>query len=308
MSIALLVTDRDLSVLRRGITKKLPGIKVQAWPDITTPEQVEFAVVWQQAKNSWAQMPNIKVISSLGAGCDFIFSDPQLPQDVKVTRIVDPGLAEQMAEYVLGALLMLKCQFVTYIRQQQQNNWQVQQKIHQQQKVTILGVGKIGDVVANRLMNNGFNVTGWSRTKKEGRGYPVFFGKTQLAQAVTGADYVISILPNTPATQNLIDKTFLALLTVNCYLINVGRGQVINERDLLDALDKKVLQGAVLDVFNSEPLVKSHEYWQHKSVVLTPHISAITDQQVIIDQIVDNYNNFKSGLSLNNEVDASKGY
>ncbi|WDE04029.1 glyoxylate/hydroxypyruvate reductase A [Thalassomonas viridans] len=308
MSIALLVTDRDLTVLSEGLRQALPGVKIQCWPDIEHPHEVEFAVAWQQPKNCWARLPALKVVSSLGAGCDGLLSDPALPENVLITRIVDPGLSEQMAEYVLGAVLMLKCRFTAYFRQQMQSSWQMLPKENRRQKVTILGVGSIGEVVAKRLMANGFEVCGWRRSEKRHPDFNVYFGNDQLEQAVGDADYVVSILPNTPATKGVIDKTFLARLKPGCYLINVGRGQAVNDDDLLDALDNQIIAGAVLDVFNAEPLPEDHAFWQHEGVFLTPHISAITDQQEIIAQIAGNYKKFQQGLLPDNLVDATKGY
>ncbi|WP_281556505.1 glyoxylate/hydroxypyruvate reductase A [Thalassomonas sp. RHCl1] len=308
MSIALLVTDRDLTVLAQGLKQALPGVNIQCWPDISQPEEVEFAVAWQQPKNCWAKLPGLKVISSLGAGCDALFSDPDLPSNVQITRIVDPGLSGQMAEYVLASILMLKCRFVAYFKQQQQANWQVLPKENRRQKVTILGVGSIGEVVAKRLMDNGFEVSGWRRSQKAHPDYRVYYGQDQLEQAVADADYVVSILPNTPATQGLIDKGFFEKLKSGCFLINVGRGQAVNDSDLIDALDKQVIAGAVLDVFNHEPLPEDHAFWRHESVILTPHISAITDQQEVIAQIAGNYKKFQQGQLLDNLVDIDKGY
>ena len=308
MSIALLVTDRDLTVLSEGLRQALPGVKIQCWPDIGQPQEVEFAVAWQQPKNCWADLPALKVISSLGAGCDALFSDPALPENVLITRIIDPGLSEQMAEYVLGAVLMLKCRFASYFKQQMQASWQVLPKENRRQKVTILGVGNIGEVVAKRLIANGFDVCGWRRSEKKHPDFRVYYGKDQLQQAVCDTDYVVSILPDTPATRGIIDKTFLAMLKPGCYLVNVGRGQAVNDSDLIDALDRQVIAGAVLDVFNLEPLPEDHAFWQHESVFLTPHISAITDQQEVIAQIAGNYKKFQQGVLPDNLVDAGRGY
>ncbi|WDE00442.1 2-hydroxyacid dehydrogenase [Thalassomonas actiniarum] len=308
MSIALLVTDRNLTVLAQGLKQALPGVNIQCWPDITQPEEVEFAVAWQQPKNCWAKLPALKVISSLGAGCDALLSDPGLPGNVRITRIVDPGLSGQMAEYVLASILMLKCRFTAYFRQQQQASWQVLPKESRRQKVTLLGVGSIGEVVAGRLMNNGFEVSGWRRSQKTHPDYRVYYGQDQLGQALADADYVVSILPNTPATQGLINKAFFEKLKPGCFLINVGRGQAVNDGDLIDALDKQVIAGAVLDVFNQEPLPEDHAFWRHESVLLTPHISAITDQQEVIAQIAGNYKRFQQGQLLDNLVDVAKGY
>lgn len=307
MSIALLITDRNLSTLYHGLKKQLPDVEIQCWPNINKPEKVRFVVAWQHPENCWQQFPNLKVIISLGAGCDGLLNDPYLPSNIMVTRIVDSGLAEQMAEYVLGAILLIKRRFNDYLTQQKNQQWQPLAPIAGK-KVAVLGIGEIGDKVATTLVSFGYQVVGWSRTEKTPRSYQTFYGKAQLANAVANADFVVSTLPLTAETQYLLNAAFFKLLSNNAWLINVGRGKVINEHDLVTALTNNQFQGAILDVMVSEPLAKKHSFWQHPNIVITPHISAITDQKTIIKQIADNYLSMKIGRAFKNIVDFVKGY
>lgn len=307
MSIALLITDRNLSTLYHGLQMQLPGVDIQCWPNITKPEKVRFVVAWQQPDNCWQKFPRLSVISSLGAGCDGLLNDPLLPENVIITRIVDSSLAEQMAEYVLCAILLIKRRFNDYFKQQEEQKWQPLAPIIGK-KVTVLGVGKIGDKVATTLVACGYQVVGWSRTEKSPRSYPMYYGKTQLPQALTDVDFVVSTLPFTAETKHSLNDDFFKLITNKAWLINVGRGQVLNEQDLLSALTNNYIQGAVLDVVENEPLAENHLFWHHPNIIITPHVSAITDQQAVIAQITENYLFMNAGKTLNNRVDLKTGY
>jgi len=307
MSIALLVTDRDLSTLSQGLAAQLPDVDIQCWPYIDQPEKVEFVVAWRQPENCWQQFINLKAISSLGAGCDGLLSDPHLPKNIPITRIVDEGLAEQMAEYVLAAILQIKCRFNEFFKHQQHCKWLPIERF-KGKKVTVLGIGAIGDKVVRCLQENNFHVSGWAKNMKQGKCYPIFYGNNQLADAVKDADYIVSTLPFTHETNNLLDKKLFQIIPKHTWLINVGRGQVVNEQDLLSALNKQQLAGAVLDVFQQEPLPVEHPFWQHDKVIITPHISAITDQKAILAQIVTNYKNLQAGKPLINLVNIKNGY
>jgi glyoxylate/hydroxypyruvate reductase len=307
MSIALLITDRDLTRLEQGIKQTLPEVKVQAWPNITEPEHVEFAIAWRQPANIWQQFPALKAVSSFGAGCDGILSDLSLPEHIQVTRIVDPELAQQMAEYVLMAVLMLSRNMPRYVAQQRQSIWQPAKR-GRGKNVTLLGVGAIGDVVAQRLLSNGYRVSGWARSKKNTRDYPVYAGRQQLANALQQADFVVNLLPHTAATEQLINQDVLALMPTSCYLINVGRGATLDEQALQQALQQNLLAGAMLDVFATEPLAAAHPFWQNDKILITPHVSAITSQQCVIEQLCANYQRLILNEPLLNLVDKQLGY
>jgi len=307
MSIALLITDRNLTTLYQGLQKQLPNVEIQCWPKITDPEKVSFVIAWQQPENCWQQFPNLSVISSLGAGCDGLLNDPDFPQNVILARIIDSGLADQMAEYVIGAILLVKRRFNDYFKQQQNKQWQNLSPI-KGKKVTVLGIGEMGSKVAKMLVACGYQVVGWSRSEKSPRNYQTFYGKAQLALAVENADFVVSTLPLTTDTKYFINADFFNLLSNSVWLINVGRGQVVNEQDLLIALANKRIKGAVLDVVEHEPLTANHPFWQHPDIVITPHICAITDQQTVINQISENYLLMKADKALNNNVNIQKGY
>jgi len=307
MTIGLLITDRNLDALVKGIKTYLPDINVATWPNISALSSCDFIVTWRQPSNIWKELPNTQIVCSLGAGVDGIINDKYLPKNAKIIRIVDQSLSKQMADYVLGVILMKRIQLDAYIKQQTKVEWlPKERKIGN--KVVLLGVGKLGQVVGETLQLNGFEVFGWSRTQKTGRPFVARYGEEQLSPLLSGADYVVSTLPATSSTFKFVNDKLFKQMSTQCCFINVGRGSTVDEQALISALDSKIINSAVLDVMHTEPLNKSHPFWQHPKVTLTPHIAAITDQAQVVKQIVDNYMAFKSDQVLKNQVDLMLGY
>jgi glyoxylate/hydroxypyruvate reductase A len=307
MSIALVITDRDLTRLADGIKTRLPEVKVQCWPNIDEPNLVEFAIFWHQPENIFSILPNLKVVSSFGAGCDGVFKYHNVPEHVRVTRIVDPNLATQMADYVLMQVLIFSRQIKQYFMQQQEQRWQMQKKARIE-NIAILGVGEIGKVVAEKLMLNGFSVTGWARTAKENTEFTVYHGKSMINSVLEHADVVVNLLPNTTETHQLINKNIFDKMKSTAFFINVGRGQTVDEQDLINALENNLIAGAALDVFQQEPLPKQSRLWSLENVLITPHVSAITSQKFVVEQICTNYERMHSKQPLLNEVNKKIGY
>ncbi len=307
MSIALLITDRNLDDLKSGIEAALKGVVVTAWPNIDKMADAEFVVVWKQPQSIWAQLPKAKVICSLGAGVDGLISDPFLPQNVDVVRIVDDRLSEQMADYILSLVLLKNLQLDVYIKQQQNTLWQPQSRF-ERKNIALLGVGKIGQCVGRKLLINGFNVNGWARANRPNVDFEVQLGQEGLVKVLADADYIVSTLPATPETDKIINKNLFELMPNHACFINAGRGQTVNEIDLISALADNQIGSAVLDVFQQEPLPQNHQLWSNDRILITPHIAAITDQKQVVQQIVRNYLAYQSKQALENKVNIKLGY
>ena len=162
--------------------------------------------------------------------------------------------------------------------------------------VGILGLGTLGSATANKLRKLDFNVTGWSTTEKNLRGIKSLVGLNGLAKILSNSDYLILLLPLTEETKNIINSGSLKMVKKGAILINAGRGGLIEDNDLLEALDRGKLSGCTLDVFNEEPLPPEHPFWAHEKVTVTPHISAPTRLQSSIKSILKNIARIKKGL------------
>ena len=148
---------------------------------------------------------------------------------------------------------------------------------------------------------------GWSRSEKTIEGVECLHGTDGLDAVLRQSDYLIGILPSTKDTYHLLDAFRLRLLKRNCIVINVGRGDLIDETALLTALDQNQLNGAILDVFEQEPLPSDSPFWTHPKVTVTPHVSGWSLDNAFED-IANNYNRLLSGDNLLHEVDRGLGY
>ena len=307
MSILLAATDRDLTKLKIRLNERLSDVVIQVWPDIPHPEIVEFAVLWKHPSDLLATLPNLKAINSLGAGVDFIVSDKSVKDNISVSRIVDDSLSGQMAEYVLSMVLAHKCRHLHYAINQQNKQWQPKRRVTGN-NVAIMGLGKIGTVVANSLNTNGFEVKGWSKRAKTDPDIHCVSGSDGFEQLLTWADVIVSILPNTNETKEIFNQSAFSKMKDSAFFINVGRGELVDEQALFASLNNNTIAGACLDVFQQEPLNPESNLWQTPGLILTPHISAITDTRTVINQLITNYENVKVGKSMVNCIDRELGY
>lgn len=306
MSVLVAITGRDCSKIIAALVKLLPGVTISQWPDCDNLTDVEFVIAWQAPKDMWAQLPNLKVVSSFGAGVDSIDMS-LLPATVIVTRIVDEQLAEDMAEYVLGHILAHKLRLKEYMVKQLQQQWQPR-RAYRHNHVVILGLGELGQTCAKRLLKNNFTVSGFSQTRKVIPQVNCIDKIDELPALLAQADYLVCLLPLTVKTQGFINRDLLTQLPAHAVVINVARGQHVVDDDLLWALDNQVIRGATLDVFEDEPLTSLHPFWQHQAVTITPHCAALSDVGSVTQQIAENVRRMQVSDNLKNKIDRTKGY
>jgi glyoxylate/hydroxypyruvate reductase A len=175
-------------------------------------------------------------------------------------------------------------------------------------RIGILGMGDIGAVTAERLLMFDFQVMGWSRSRKTVPGVTSFAGQLELPQFLAQCDILVCMLPLTPETEGIMNAKLFAGLPQGAWVMNVGRGGHCNEQDLVAALNSDHLGGAVLDVFQTEPLPPDDVLWTHPKVTVTPHIAGITDPRNAAAFVVDCVARAQSGAPFKNVVDLNKGY
>lgn len=306
MSIALVIPDRKLDTLVEKLNALLPGVLIQQWPHYSAPEQVQMAVVWKQAPGSLAALSNLKSLQSFGAGVDSIVSDPTLP-DVPLSRIVDPALASSMVNYLAGIVLHYQLRLDLFQRQQQQQVWKPKSP-RAIKHICVLGLGELGQAAAQHFLQQGYQVSGWSRSKKQCSGVHCHAGNAGFNAAVADADLVICLVPLTSETQSFLNAERFAAFKPGAIFVNVARGALVDDAALVAALDSGQLEAACLDVFREEPLPATDPYWQHPAVLVTPHCSAVTNVDTAIHQIVENYQRTLNGLPLKHLVNRERGY
>lgn len=309
MSLLLIAPDRRMSSWKRAIHKIDSNIEIDIWPAIQNKEHVQFAVCWNQPKHLLDRFPNLKAVSSLGAGADHLLSDESLPESVAICRVVSSSLIQQMNEYVVGAVISIRRHFVRYIRQKDQQQWQAHNHGRASQvSVGVMGLGAIGEPVAQKLAQLGYSVSAWSRTSKNPENIHCFAGPDELSDFLHDIQILICLLPLTEETAGILNLDLFKQIRSPAWIINVGRGNHLVDEDLIYALDSNLLQGAWLDVFSDEPLPDKHPFWNRSNIVITPHVASITEPEEAAEQIVENYKRTLSGMDLNNTIDRRLGY
>ncbi|CCQ09590.1 D-3-phosphoglycerate dehydrogenase [Pseudoalteromonas luteoviolacea B = ATCC 29581] len=306
MSLLVCVPNRDNTKLLAKLQKLLPQVPIQVWPNITSANDIEVVLAWNAPSSLWSQLPNLKLIQSYGAGVDSI-ELARLPEHVDVARIVDSSLGRDMAEYVLTHLLAHKLRLKTFAKQQADKVWKPKRAMGYD-RVGILGFGQLGQVVAERLLQNNFVVSAWSNSPKNHKRVQCFDGSDGLEKLVQTSDYLVCLLPLTPHTEGILNAKLFSLLPTHALLLNVARGKHVVENDLLDALNNDDLAAAILDVFSIEPLPEEHPFWLHEKITITPHAAALTCLDTAVTQIVDNVLSVIHKKEIINRVDKSKGY
>lgn len=257
------------------------------------------------APMDFAPFTQARIVQSLWAGVERIVGNPTLTQPL--CRMVDPGLAQGMVEYCTGWALRAHLGMDGYAQDGVWRNDRVP-PLAAERRVTVLGLGELGAAVARQLAALGFAVTGWSASGRPVEGLTVLGGPETLEPALRAAEILITLLPDTEGTRDLLDARRLGWLPQGAWIINPGRGTLIVEDDLRDALDRDPQARAVLDVFRTEPLPPDHPFWSHQQITVTPHIAAETRPSTAALVVADNLRRAMQGAPLRYRVDRARGY
>jgi glyoxylate/hydroxypyruvate reductase A len=294
---------------RDCLQRAMPGLDFRVWPDTGDPTEIESALVWKAPAGEMRKYPNLKLIVNIGAGVDYILKDATLPPSVPIMRIVDPEMNRMMAQYVLLAVLRYHRDFPVFEKAQRERRWHY---VHPREaaatSVGIMGLGHLGTLAASELLRQGFRVAGWSRTPKTVEGVDSFHGAAQLKDFLARTQILVLMMPFTPQTDGIVGRDVLYALPRGARLVNVGRGQLVDDDALVAAIRDGQIGGATLDVFRTEPLPADHPYWGLEQVTITPHLASIAVPHSAADQIADNLRRLRAGQALLNVVDRGRGY
>ncbi|MBE0507659.1 MAG: glyoxylate/hydroxypyruvate reductase A [Marinospirillum sp.] len=301
--------DSGLDSWRKAFHQQQPDLQVVVAGDDFDPAAVRWVAAWNPPEALFAGFPNLEGIFALGAGVDAFVRRDDLPADIPLIRLLDAGMAQQMVEYILWALLTVQRDFDVYARQQQQGIWQEQMaRSMGEMRLGILGLGALGQKVAQQLAGLGYKVAGWKRSPLILEGVQVLTGDQGFDDLLKQSDVLISLLPNTTQTRGVLNRSTLGRLPQGAVLVNVARGVQVVDEDLLQLLDEGHLRLAVLDVFHQEPLVQGHPFWRHPRVVMTPHMAAATLPEPAVEQVLGNLQRLASGQEPLGLVRADSGY
>ncbi|WP_299235036.1 glyoxylate/hydroxypyruvate reductase A [uncultured Halomonas sp.] len=274
--------------------------------------EADYLAAWKPPASLLSELVALKGIVNLGAGVDALLNNPELPAGVPIVKLRDAGMAEPIGDYVRYGLLHFQRDFDRYRRQQHAREWREHTMCDKADwPVGVLGLGAIGARVATMIAADGFPVHGWCRSPKRLDDITCHHGDNGLEALLSQVKSLVLLLPDTPVTRHIINARTLALLPEGASLINPGRGTLIDEAALLDALGASTvegrLRGAVLDAFPEEPLPETSPLWSHPRVWITPHMAGPTPLEVALDQVVSALRAFEAGEPLET-VDPGAGY
>jgi glyoxylate/hydroxypyruvate reductase A len=285
---------------------ELPGARFRVWPDVGARSEIDFAYVFQPPAGALADLPNLKGIAAMGAGVDAVVADPTIPAAVPLSRLTDPILAERMSEYVAGQVLNYHLNLPAYRRQQTEKVWQrLPQTDAPDRTVGFLGLGNLARRCIERLRPFGFRLAGWSRRGRPVDGVAV---STDLNAVLAQSEILVLLVPVTVATRGVLNAERLAALPEGAFLINVGRGTLLDDAAVLAALDSGQLGGAALDVFDPEPPPAGHPFWSHPKVEITPHVSSLSAVASGARLLAAQYRRVQAGQPMADLVDRRRGY
>jgi len=294
---------------RKIVARRAPDLDFHIWPETGDPANVRYLVAWDIPDNVKVLFPGLEVIFATGAGIDHIdFS--RIPPEIPTVRMVESGISAGMAEYVVMSVLGAHRHLIDYIAQQRDGKWQEQRVVPASKRtVGVMGTGVLGTKVLEALAPFQFKLRAWSKTPRSlGENVRSFSGVAALDEFLSGCDILICLLPLTDQTRGLLDARCFAILPRNAVVINASRGGNLVEADLIAALDRGHLSGAILDVAQVEPLPAGHPFWTHPRILLTPHIATMTQPETAAEVVLQNIERHLQGLPLFNVVDRQRGY
>ena len=284
----LLILATSAKDYKNTLETKFPKLSIHA---VTREEEIgdfiektDILFTAQISDELIRRAKNLKWIQTLSAGVDSIINLPSLRKEVLLTSA--RGIhGPQMSEMAILLMLALNRNFPKIIRNQDQRVWERWPgKLLHNKKVGILGMGTIGEEIARKCKVFGMTVFGIDLVKREIDSVDFFYGPEELLRVTKEVDYFIIVVPSTPQTKKMIGTEALSSMKPTAFLINIGRGDIIDEEALIHALKTGKIAGAALDTFWKEPLPKDNPLWDMKNVIITPHVGGISD--IYVEQVL----------------------
>jgi glyoxylate/hydroxypyruvate reductase A len=304
----LLRTARsDSDAWRDAFVAALPEARITVWPDVDP--HPDYVVAWKPGAELFERIERPRAIFNLGAGVDAMLAVATLPRDVPLYRLEDAGMGEQMGEYVALAVLAAYREQRAYALAQRERRWTPRVRLDKHSfAVGLLGFGVLGRAVAAALAPFRFPLLAWVRERRTLAGVETFVGLDELSAMLARTRVLVVMLPSTRDTTGIVAAGTLARLPAGAHVVNVARGDLVVDADLIDALDRGHVASATLDVFHDEPLPPQHPFWHHPAVTITPHVSAATLCGRSAAQVAAKIRALERGESVGGRVDVARGY
>ncbi|MEZ5660098.1 MAG: NAD(P)-dependent oxidoreductase [Burkholderiaceae bacterium] len=273
--------------------------------------RAHYAVAWAPSAGFFTAQPALRAVFSMAAGVDHLLGIDTLPQMLPIYRLEDAGMGAQMIRYCRHEVEHLLLDRHRYGRQQRDASWH-QHPVREPAELTVglFGYGVLGQRVARALADEGYRVRAFRRRvdQRVHEDITEFAGQAQWPSFLNGLQVLILLAPLTAQTRGIIDGAVFDAMAKNSWLINVGRGALLDEPALLEALGDGRLAGASLDVSAREPLPGDHPFWLHPQIRITPHVAAVTLIGPSARQIAARIAALERGEPVGRSVDRSSGY
>jgi len=308
-----IVFDRGIPNVEQwahALSKHTPAITFDYWPSETLdPDNVRVFATFAASKETFKALGKLDLVVSLARGVDGLLASGSVPKDIPIVKIHDPTQVDQVTEYIVAALTTHHLRLAEYATLAKSGTWApLQMKVPKDVHIGILGAGAIGLNAAEKIQSLGFTVSVWSRNKRRGLyGMQSFTGADGLFSMCAQIDILVCTLPHTEKTKGLINAQLLQVLSPGAYVINVGRGETLVDEALIAKIKSGHISGAMLDVFSTEPLPATHEYWAMPEVTVTPHIAGFTVPEARVVSLARILSEYQSG-NLTNIVDRVEGF
>ncbi|MDJ0812711.1 MAG: D-2-hydroxyacid dehydrogenase [Woeseiaceae bacterium] len=308
---SVLIVSHDAEDLAKLVAEAEPGIDIaiahdaREAADAYSDQRVAFGSP-QAIAAALPDMTSVEWVQSSWAGVAPLLESKR--RDYILTSIKGV-FGAQMAEYVAGYLMAHELRIIRrYDEQRARRWWEGVSGSVKGKRIGIMGTGSIGSDIARLAAQLGMKVTGLSRSGSAVVGFEEVFPVARIDEFLPNLDYLVAVVPDTPLTDNLLDARTLALLPVHACFVNVGRANVVDDVALLAALRTGRLAGAVLDVFDEEPVPEENPLWDAPNLLITAHMAAVSHPELIVPVFLENYARFAKGQDLVHVVDFDKGY
>ena len=277
----LLILDPRANEYKKALLPKFPDVSIHSAQKEEEVgdfiEKADILLVIRISNELIKKASKIKWIQALTTGVDYIINLPSLKKEVIVTST--RGMhGPQVSEMAFLLMLALNRKFAEVVRNQDKAIWERWPgRLLWKKKVAILGVGVIGEEIARKCKAFGMEVFGIDIVRRKVESIDTFYGPEDIVNVAREVDYFIIVAPFTPQTEKMVDSKVLSAMKPTAFLLNLGRGEVVDEGALINVLKSGKIAGAGLDTYCEEPLPESHPFWGMKNVIVSPHVAGMSD-------------------------------
>jgi glyoxylate/hydroxypyruvate reductase A len=286
-----------------------PWLRLVNPDEVSDPLAINHAFAFSPGKDAFVPYPNLRMISSAGAGIDVLLGHPGVAQDVVISRVKLEEQAEMIAAFAMWHIIDWQRKISDYPALQKRKEWApINRTAPTEFPVGVLGYGLIGGTLARRLHDLKYPVLAYGSKPRHDDGIEIASGADGLKRIANSCRAIVNLLPLTDETTGILSSELFAEMRDDALIINLGRGSHLVEPDLIAALEKGRPAGAALDVFAVEPLPQSHPFWEHDKIRITPHIAGYAEPSSVVRFVAEGIAAFERGAQPEGIVDRSRGY